>query len=412
MWTFPSFLLPSCSAQFHTFLVPPLGETLQQKQALKSQYCTMTLVQVNNEECTVQIKGDFVVFIYTSVARDAIHVGARNVSQLLRSRKDETAAKLVADGTSYLLKFASLHDRENLIDSIVRIQEAPPQTSNEDWVSSSICHAAVDVGVLDEQELQAVLRAEGQRGVEQAFDALEGLVDRDTFELLPITEQMENDVLRQIPVLAAIFRERVVDKETKRTFWEAVVRKYFCFSRTFLEEDIQRLEAAQPAVTVMPSDGLSAINASSLNALPKGAAVAMVDTDINEEDLLHIGEEEEKDQTALEVFFGARRRNARVTEAAGREVCGINDMACPFPEVVAKDAVRRPRFMGRHVLHQFPSESIEKSALETLRVFWRSGAKQRKTVLAKYTSGKQGRGSFIQRVCLEQAKHLVDEDKA
>lgn len=370
----------------------------------------MTHVQVNNEECTVQVKGDFVVFVYTAAAKDAIHVGARNVSQLLRSRKDETAAKMVADGAAYLLKFASLRDRENLIESIVRIQEAPQQQSNEDWVASSICHAAVDVGMLDEQELRAVLDAEGQRGVEQAFEALEGLVDRETFELLPITEQMENDVLRQIPVLAAVFRERVVDKETKRTFWEAVVRKYFCFSRTFLEEDIQRLEAAQPTVPV-PSDGLAAINASSLSALPKGAAVAMVDTDINEEDLLHLGEAEAEDQTALEVFFGARRRNTHVVESVGKEICRINAPLCPFPEVIAHDGVRRPRFMGRHVLHQFPSESIEKLALETLRVFWRSGSKQRKAVLAKYTSAKQGRSSFIQRMCLEQAQHMVDEDK-
>ncbi|KPA81291.1 hypothetical protein ABB37_03697 [Leptomonas pyrrhocoris] len=369
----------------------------------------MTHVVVNNEECTVQIKGDFIVLLYTAVAKEATHVGARNVSQLLRSRKDETAAKMVADGVSYLLKFASMHERESFIESIVRIQEAPPEQSNEDWVASSICRAAVDVGMLDERELQAVVSAEGQRGVEQAFEALEGLVDRDTFELLPITEQMENDVLRQIPVLAAIFRDRVVDKETKRVFWEAVVRKYFCFARTFLEEDIQRLEAAKPAVAVaVPSDGLAAINASSLNALPKGAAAAMVDTDINEEDLLHIGEAEENGKTALSVFFGAYKK----THPAEREVCPISIDSYPFPDVAAHDVARRPRFLGRHVLHQFPSETIEKSALETLRLFWRSGTRQRSAVLAKYTSAKQGRSSFIQRMCLEQAQHTVEEDSA
>ncbi|KPI84902.1 hypothetical protein ABL78_6027 [Leptomonas seymouri] len=362
----------------------------------------MTHVVVNNVECKVQIKGDFVVFLYTSVAKEPVHIGARNVSQLLRSRNDETAAKIVADGVSYLLKFASLHDREQLIESVVRIQESAPEQSNEDWVASSICHAAVDVGMLDGTELQALMSAEGQRGVVQAFEALEGLVDRETIELLPITEQMENDVLRQIPILAAIFRDRVVDTETKRAFWEAVVRKYFCFSRTFLEEDIQRLEAAKPSPPV-PNDGLAAINASSLNALPKGAATAMVDADINEEDLLRIGEAEESTNNAFGVFFGARRR----ANAVEREVYPIDGVSCPFPEVVAHEAIRRPRFLGHHVLHQFPSETIEKSALEALRLFWSSGAKQRKSVLAKYAGAQRGRGGFIQRMCLEQAQHVV-----
>lgn len=354
----------------------------------------------------MQIKGDFIILLHATNSKDPIHIGVRAISQLLRSRRDESAAKMVADKTTYLLKFASLHDRESFIESIVHIQEAPPQPSNEDWVASSICHAAVDVGVLDEAELKAVLSADGQRGVEQAFEALEGLVDHDTFELLPITEQMENDVLRQIPVLAAIFRERVVDKETKRTFWEAVVRKYFCFSRTFLEDDIQRLEATTPALPV-PSDGLAAINASSLNALPKGAGVAMVvDTDVNEEDLLHMGDAGEDDADTPAVSFGARGK----THAVETAVCSIaGGSSCPFPHVSPHDATPRPRFLGRHVLHHFPSETIEKPALETLRLFWRSAAPQRRAVLAKYTSTKRGRSSFIQRVCLEQAQRMVEE---
>lgn len=368
----------------------------------------MTHVQVNSEACTVELKGDFVVFLYSDVAHVPVHIGARTVAQLLRSRKDDTAAKMVAAEQVYLLKFASLADREAFIEGIVRVQQAPPEPSNDDWVASSICGAAVDVGVLDEAELNAVLRAEGQRGVEQAFDALESLVDRETFELLPITEQMENDVLRQIPVLAAIFRDRVVDVETKRGFWEAVVRKYFCFSRTFLEEDIQRHEAVRPAPPLV-TDGLAAINASSLSALPKGAAVAMVDTDINEEDLLHLNEKEEDCGSTTRVFFGARRTVARDENA----VCSISSGSCAFPAVVVHDAAaQRAPFFGRHVLHHFPSETMEKSALEALRLFWRSGLAQRRAILAKYTSTKRGRSSFIQRVCLEQAQRSVEEGDA
>lgn len=369
----------------------------------------MTQVTVNSEACSVEIKGDFVVFLYSDVAHDPVHIGARSVSQLLRSRKDDRAAKMVADGQVYLLAFPAVAEREAFIEAIVTIQSAPPEPLNEDWVAASICGAAVDVGVLDAAELQAVLSAEGQRGVEQAFEALEGLVDRTTFELLPITEQMENDVLRQIPVLAAIFRERVMDSETRRTFWEAVVRKYFCFARTFLEEDIQRHGAAQPAPP-SPKDGLAAINASSLSALPKGAAVAMVDTDINEEDLLHLGEADEDPSSGTRVFFGARHSAPQRASVVCSVISGGGG-SCAFPiaAIAAHDNARHPRFAGRSVLHRFPSETMEKPALEALRLFWRSGPTQRRSVLAKYASAKRGRSSFIQRVCLEQAQRTAEE---
>ncbi|CAG9583847.1 conserved hypothetical protein [Leishmania major strain Friedlin] len=373
----------------------------------------MTRVLVNREDCSVQVKGDLITFLYATVAKDPLVVASRNVTQLLRSRKDDTAAKLVADGESYVLKFESLRDREGFIESIVRAQEAEQALSNDEWVASTICHAAVDVGVLDQEELRAIMSAAGQRGVEQAFDALETLVDRETFQLLPITEQMENDVLRQTPVLAAIFQERVVDKETKKSFWEAVVRKYFCFSRTFLEEDIQRLEGARSVATAAspPLSGsaatssLSVINASSMCALPKGAATAMLDTDINEEDLLHLDENVEPLQQSFHGLFAAHRH----LPVGSASVLPVNGAALPFPQETAEPSpVYRPRFVGFRVLHQLPSETIEKAALETLRTFWRSSVKQRRSILAKYTRiSKKGGGGFIQRMCLEQADRAV-----
>ncbi|CAJ1038152.1 hypothetical protein Q4I30_008077 [Leishmania utingensis] len=378
----------------------------------------MVRVLVNSEDCSVQIKGGLITFLYATVVKDPLLVAAHNVTQLLRSRKDGTTAKLVTDGNSYVLKFESLQDREGFIESIVRAQEAEQALSNDEWVVSTICDAAVEVGVLDKEELKEIMNAAGQRGVEQAFDALETLVDRETFQLLPITEQMENDVLRQIPVLAAVFQQRVVDKATKKSFWDAVVRKYFCFSRTFLEEDIQRLEGATPAATPAPpplpplsgsaaTSSLSIINASSMNALPKDAAIAMVDTDINEEDLLHLEEDAEPLRHSLEGFFAAHR-HVPVSSTGALPLGGV---VLPFPQETADPSpAHRPRFVGRHVLQQFPSEMIEKAALETLRMFWRSGVKQRRSVLAKYTSSsKKGRGNFIQRMCLEQADRTVQD---
>ncbi|GET93392.1 hypothetical protein, conserved [Leishmania tarentolae] len=378
----------------------------------------MARVLVNSEGCSVHVKRDLITFLYSTVDKDPLVVAARNVTQLLRSRKDDTTAKLVVDGESYVLKFESLRDREGFIESTVHAQKAEHALSNDEWVTSTICHAAVDVGVLDKEELEAIMSAAGQRGVEQAFDALETLVDRETFQLLPITEQMENDVLRQTPVLAAIFQQRVVDKETKKSFWEAVVRKYFCFSRTFLEEDIQRLEGARSAATATsqppPSlsssaaiSPLSVINASSLSALPKGAATAMVDTDINEEDLLHLDKNSEPLHHSFQCLFAAHRH----VRASSASVLSVEGAVLPFPKESRESSpVHRPRFVGRRVLHQFPSETVEKAALETLRTFWRSGVKQRKGILAKYTrNSKKGGGGFIQRMCLEQAERAVQD---
>ncbi|KAK7196162.1 hypothetical protein NESM_000551200 [Novymonas esmeraldas] len=383
----------------------------------------MARVLVNNEDCTVEMKGDFIAIVYAAVVKEPLLIGVRSVTQLLRSRKDDTAAKLVADGASYVLKFGSLRDREILIECIVHLQEAEQAPSNEDWVATAICHAAVDVGVLDEEELKSIMRAAGQRGVEQAFDALETLVDPETFQLRPITEQMENDVLRQIPVLAAIFQQRVVDRETKKTFWEAVVRKYFCFSRTFLEEDIQRLEGAKPATTeaaALPQppstsvdSSLAVINASSLGALPKSTAV-VVDTDVNEEDLLHL--EDEEDEEARRSFQGlfAAHRHVPMCRVPALPIGGA---VLPFPRVAADPAPPPPpptpsrqlRFVGRDVLHQFPAEPIEKTTLEALRLFWRSGARQRKALLDKHTGTRKSRGGFLQRMCLEQAERTLQD---
>ncbi|KAG5464152.1 hypothetical protein LSCM1_00332 [Leishmania martiniquensis] len=377
----------------------------------------MPRVLVNHEDCSVQIKGDFITFLYATAVKDPLLVGARSVTQLLRSRKDDTAAKLVADGKSLVLKFESLRDREWFIESIVRAQEAERELSNGEWVASTICQAAVDVGVVDNEELEAIMSAVGQRGVEQPFSALETLVDLETFQLLPITEQMENDVLRQIPVLAAILQERVVDKETKKSFWEAVVRKYFCFSRTFLEEDIQRLEGAKPALTVAPppklsgsaaTSSLSVINASSVRALPKNAAAFMVDTSINEEDLLHLEGDAEPLHRSFQCLFAAHRQVPMNTASA----LPVSGAVLPFPQEAAEPSLaHQPRFAGRRVLHQFPSEPIEKTALEALRAFWRSGEQQRRSILAKYrrSSKKDRRESFIQRVCLEQASRALED---
>ncbi|KAH8617250.1 BSD domain [Trypanosoma vivax] len=167
--------------------------------------------------------------------------------------------------------FVSLEQREQFIQKVQSC--ASDSGGTEKWVASTICYAAVDVGILTESELEALMSEELQRGVVMALDAIDSLVDPVTFRLRPITEQLTNDIFRQIPVLAKIFERNVTDEETMQQFWEVVVRKYFCFSRTFLEDEVHALEAKEGGgTTSSPAVGpetLTDINVASGQLLPK-----------------------------------------------------------------------------------------------------------------------------------------------
>lgn len=102
------------------------------------------------------------------------------------------------------------------------------------------------------------------RGVSQvSTNVLESiLIDPHTWELRPLTESMEADILRQLPSLAVLYQRFVrggkakAEEEEQETneeedgtttttttgcsrsaFWAAVARQYFCLAHTFLEED-------------------------------------------------------------------------------------------------------------------------------------------------------------------------------
>jgi hypothetical protein len=74
------------------------------------------------------------------------------------------------------------------------------------------------------------------RGVSSLQDALAALVDPDTFQLRPITEQVAANVFAQSPALARIYRIRVASQEDEIVFWDAVVRRALFLSRTILDE--------------------------------------------------------------------------------------------------------------------------------------------------------------------------------
>ncbi|CCW65635.1 unnamed protein product [Phytomonas sp. EM1] len=372
-------------------------------------------VFLNQREGAVQIKGDLITFKPThSTENNLVRFAASEVTQLLCSRKDEKAAKLVAADRTYLIRFDNGAMRREFVDGVVKAQASKNHVEevHHDWITSTLCEVAVEVGILNEAELQEILREESHRGVVQTFDALESLVDRNTFRLKPITEQMQNDVFRQIPVLAAIFEKHVVDGETRKGFWEDVVRKYFCFSRTFLDEQVEKVMQEAEGTTIgentsPPTTSASIINASSERALPKQVIVSQQKVDSEGDEIEEIIKQTQAESlhvgpTCMHAF-SARRPLPKLSFPS-------TSVATNMPSLtMISNASERPQvYAGHGVRTTLPSEPTRKEALETLRKIWRSAPKQRKALLDNYKNSKKSQTvSFIETECFKQVENLI-----
>ncbi|RNF06029.1 hypothetical protein TraAM80_04183 [Trypanosoma rangeli] len=311
------------------------------------------------------------------------------ITQLLRSRRDAGAVKVVVGATTLLMRFVDSRDRERFIGQLQGMEGAGGDT--EQWVASTICQTAVDLGLLDEAALEALLREEFPRGVAVAFDAVGSLVDPKTFRLCPITDQLESDIFRQVPILAKIFVRRVTDEETRQRFWEAVVRKYFCFSRTFLEEEMRELEAADTVSSTLASgeESLSGINVMSGRALPKvkaSAAHALTPADAPPT----------AGTPSLALLFCGRptphRRGWKYWQ------CELQHSLCAFKGEVAHPAP---------VSRVLPKESTNRETLELLRKFWRRDKLQKRALRSKLNSLKFTGGGMLQRQCVLRARAFL-----
>ncbi|RNF24869.1 uncharacterized protein Tco025E_02482 [Trypanosoma conorhini] len=344
--------------------------------------------------CRVEVRGRAISCVPLPGAGGEARVFTRSeVTQLLRSRRDAAAAKVVvADAAPLLLRFADPRDRERFIGRLQEMEEAGGADAR--WVASSICEAAVDLGLLDAAALEALVREEFPRGVAVAFDAVGSLVDPRTFRLCPITDQLESDIFRQVPILAKIFARRVTDAATRQRFWEAVVQKYFCFSRTFLEEEVRELEAAAAdRAETSPAGGdesLAGINATSGRALPKvKASVAHA-----------LGPADAAAPTAVGPPPLARLFCGRPPPPPRR---GWGHRQCEVQPPCASQAVARPAPVSRVL----PKESTNRETLELLRRFWRRDTSQKRALRSKLNSAKLTGGGVLQRQCVLQARAFL-----
>ncbi|KAH8619369.1 hypothetical protein ERJ75_000173200 [Trypanosoma vivax] len=296
------------------------------------------------------------------------------ITQLPRSRRDPCSAKLVVGQKAFLMRFVSLEQREQFIQKVQSC--ASESGGTEKRFAATICHAA-DVGILTESELEGLMSEELQRGVVMALDAIGSLVDPVTFRLRPVTEQLTNDIFRQIPVLAKIFERNVTDEETMQQFLEVVVRKYFCFSRTFLEDEVHALEAKEGGGTTSSpaagSEALTNINVASGQKLPNvrsqttevcSLTPSRVLDDSRPQLIPHIG-----------LFRG---RPLPLPYAAAEKPCAVQ------PPLVHVAVSERPP-----VSRALPKESASREVLELLKRFWSSDANQKRALRSKFDDLKK-----------------------
>ncbi|EPY33164.1 hypothetical protein STCU_02456 [Strigomonas culicis] len=355
-------------------------------------------VVLNKVSGSLDVEGALVVFTAEAADAPSLQLRTEHIKQLLRSKKDDRVAKMTTD-ESYMIVFENGESREQFIDLIVKSQSPDADEDNEKWVAATVLDSTVDAGIIGKEELDEILRDQSFRGVVQSLGALESLVDRQSLQLLPITEQMESDILRQVPILALIFTRRVTSEETRKSFWESVVRKYFCFARTFLEDDVRQIEAEH--IVAPPKDSLAAINAASTSALPRGTVAVAAPPEVDMEEVLQAIEGDAAPHRAQALFFFAGRPFVPLTDMACERVCepwGESSPASPEAEC----------FTGFSVASDLPSEATDRDALEVLRRYWRGDASERRKVLTGY-KGKPRQETLIHTVCFKRARDVLDE---
>ncbi len=223
-----------------------------------------------------------------------LEVAYEDVDMLLVAKKMPVNVKITFGKakTTHMLRFASKEDAASAVDVISgKIAPAPGAESaaaaaRSDTALVQICSSLVDDGLVGHDVVDEALAK--FRGVLHVFEAINELVDSKTLQLRPVTDQLLSDIFHQLPLLAHLYAKRVHSVEEKVLFVESIVKKYFCYKLTSLDEigmdEATAGESLAPAVGILAEepekaatkidDGraaisahLSFLNSSSANAL-------------------------------------------------------------------------------------------------------------------------------------------------
>lgn len=205
-----------------------------------------------------------------------------SVQQVLVSRKRPCQVRVVietsdsTEGTPPVdILFESTPDRDRFMAALAAAtsdgksaQDNNVSHGNAD-ATTQLLHDAIPMssGLLGSStsELDSVAVQNEIRGAVHVFEAINALIDVATLTLRPVSEQLEMDILRQLPILAEVFLRRVRSEEDHRNFWEAVVKKFFCFTKSYLDLDFSKVSTAAASIS---STMAGQVNRAGVAALP------------------------------------------------------------------------------------------------------------------------------------------------
>jgi hypothetical protein len=207
----------------------------------------------------------------------------QNVQQVLVSRKRPCQVRVVIEGSDAAaavppvdILFESTGDRDLFMAALATASESAKGIAKAESITAAITSpppaisSQVSTGILGASvsELDTAAVHDEIRGAVHVFEAINALIDVTTLTLRPVTEQLEMDILRQLPILAEVFIRRVKSEEDHRSFWEAVVKKFFCFTKSYLDLDFSSagplVASGAPSTTTMAEQ----VNRAGAAALP------------------------------------------------------------------------------------------------------------------------------------------------
>ena len=215
-------------------------------------------------------------FLWTNRAgTSSLEVRYDNIDQILVSKKSPVNVKIsLSSGgggeggkTTMMLRFLSKEDSAFAVDAVSGKGLATPSSllkgdhsagggGTQTHTSAAlhhICESLVEDGIVDRD---AINEASAKfRGVLHVFEAVNELVDANTLQLRPVTDQLLSDIFHQLPLLAHLFALRVRTENDKIQFVESIVKKYFCYKLTPL--DILKPGEAPTGESLAPTVGIT-----------------------------------------------------------------------------------------------------------------------------------------------------------
>lgn len=307
------------------------------------------------------------------------------IQQVLVSRKRPCQVRVILDGGDAApppvdALFESTIDRDvfmaalatstatNTNTAIPTGKPNEPASIKSEDVPSDVSLLGTNVSELDSASVVNEIK-----GAVHVFEAINGLIDVTTLKLRPVSEQLEMDILRQLPVVADIFLKRVQSEEDHRAFWEAVVKKFFCFTKSYLDLDFSTASAnttiaAQSTETTMAGQ----VNRAAAAALPLQVKAPKRDDHNRDEEYLGrvvSSEAGPPTRTVHQAMFLPQHRSSRRVKRERHDDAADEDRLMPAVARPHRSAIAQA-LQAPTVAPQLPSSARTPETIKALKQFW------------------------------------------